>query len=79
MTDNSNKIDDHWDAGHMGCGELVMILSSRLKKMEPQQVLSLIAHDAGAIEDIPAWCNLTGHRLLSANHPQYLIQRRSNK
>lgn len=73
------NVDELWDAGEIGCGELVMKLGARLKKMEPLKVLKLIARDEGAIEDIPAWCQLTGHRLLMANHPEYFIERRRNK
>ena len=55
--------DALWDAGEMGCGELVMHLSRRLKTM-PGQVLRLIARDAGAPADLPAYCRMTGHALV---------------
>lgn len=51
-----------WDAGQLGCGELVLDLRGRLMAM-PRQVLRVIALDRGAPEDIPAWCRLTGHIL----------------
>ena len=70
--------DADWDAGAMGCGELVMGLRMRLQSMQPGQVLKLTATDAGIPEDLPAWCRLTGHTLISAKHPEYLIQRREN-
>ena len=69
--------DDTWDAGDMACGELVLKLRLRLRSMQPGQVLLLIAQDPGAPADIPAWCGLTGHSLLSATHPQYWIQRKN--
>jgi NifU-like protein involved in Fe-S cluster formation/TusA-related sulfurtransferase len=52
-----------WDAGDLGCGELVLELRGRLAAM-PGQVLRVIALDPGAPEDIPAWCRLTGHALV---------------
>ncbi|MDE1567036.1 sulfurtransferase TusA family protein [Aquabacter sp. P-9] len=52
-----------WDAGHMGCGELVILLRARLKAM-PGGVLRVIAQDAGAPEDLPAWCRMTRNTLL---------------
>ena len=52
-----------WNAGHMGCGELLMLLRTRLKAM-PGQVLRVIALDLGAPEDMPAWCRLTRNALL---------------
>jgi tRNA 2-thiouridine synthesizing protein A len=70
--------DAEWDAGTLGCGELVMELRTRLQSMRPGQVLKLMAADPGMPEDLPAWCRLTGHKLIHANHPVYWIQRREN-
>ena len=80
-TDDSGAnpaFDDHWDAGDMGCGELVMGLRMRLQSLAPGQVLKLTAADPGVAEDLPAWCRMTGHKLLVANHPNYWIQRKEN-
>ena len=68
--------DALYDAGDMGCGELVMELRGRLLRLTPGQVLQLTALDPGAREDIPAWCNLTGHGLVAADHPHYWIRRK---
>jgi tRNA 2-thiouridine synthesizing protein A len=43
--------------------------------MRPGQVLRLIARDPGAPQDMPAWCRMTGHTLVSQQHPVYLIER----
>jgi len=56
--------DTDWDAGNMGCGELVMGLRMRLQSMKPGQILKLTATDAGVPEDLPAWCRLTGHKMV---------------
>lgn len=65
----------HWNAGDMGCGELVVKLKFRLRdELQPGQVLELTATDPGAPEDIPAWCRLTGNSLLFHDHPTYYIQ-----
>lgn len=55
--------DGVWDAGDLGCGELVIHLRTRLRAM-PGKVLKLIARDPGAPADIPAYCRMTGHQLL---------------
>jgi tRNA 2-thiouridine synthesizing protein A len=68
--------DGEWDAGDMGCGELVMELRMRLKSMRPGHLMKLTALDPGAVEDLPAWCRLTGHHLVSADHPVYFIRRK---
>lgn len=70
--------DAEWNAGNMGCGEFVMELRMRLQSLKPGQILKLTARDAGVPEDLPAWCRLTGHKLLVSNHPEYWIQRREN-
>jgi tRNA 2-thiouridine synthesizing protein A len=65
-----------WDAGDLACGELLLRLRGRMEAMRPGQVLRLVALDPGAPADLPAWCRLTGHALLSAEHPVYLIRRK---
>jgi tRNA 2-thiouridine synthesizing protein A len=60
----------------MGCGDLVLALRLRLQKLEPGAVLKVTARDPAAPEDLPAWCRLTGHRLVWASHPEYLIERK---
>ena len=67
--------DVEWDAGDLGCGELVLELRMRMSEMRPGQVLHLIARDPGAPQDMPAWCRMTGHTLVSQQHPVYLIRR----
>jgi tRNA 2-thiouridine synthesizing protein A len=64
-----------WDAGDLGCGELVLELRTRLLAMRPGQVLHLTARDPGAPQDLPAWCRMTGHTLVSQQHPVYLIRK----
>lgn len=65
-----------WDAGPMGCGDLVLELRLRLKDLAPGAVLRVRATDTGAREDLPAWCRLTGHSLVASDHPSYWIRRR---
>jgi tRNA 2-thiouridine synthesizing protein A len=67
-----------WDAGDMGCGELVLELRTRLGRLRPGELFELIARDPGAPADLPAWCRMTGHTLLSQEHPVYLIRRKES-
>ena len=67
-----------WDAGHLGCGELILELRFRLDTMKPGQIMKLTAHDPGAPADIPAWCRMTGHALVGGQPPVYLIQRKED-
>jgi tRNA 2-thiouridine synthesizing protein A len=67
-----------WDAGELACGELVLELRFRLAALRPGQRLRLVALDPGAPADIPAWCRMIGHTLVSTQHPVYLIQRKED-
>jgi tRNA 2-thiouridine synthesizing protein A len=70
--------DETWDAGDLGCGDLVLQLRFRIETLAPGRLLKLVAHDPGARADLPAWCRLTGHTLLSSEHPVYLIGRKES-
>ncbi len=74
-----DDVVERWDAGEMGCGELVIQLRRRLAPLAPGERFELVACDPGAPEDLPAWCRLTGHELVASKHPVYLIQRRSKE
>jgi tRNA 2-thiouridine synthesizing protein A len=69
--------DETWNAGEMGCGELVLELRMRLQAI-PGRVLKLIATDAGAREDIPSYCRMSGHELVHAAPPAYWIRARTS-
>jgi tRNA 2-thiouridine synthesizing protein A len=73
----SDAIAARWDAGGMGCGDLVLELRLRLRDLAPGELFELTATDAGAPIDLPAWCGLTGHQLLAAQHPIYRIRRKA--
>jgi len=77
VTEAFAQVDEEWDAGDLGCGELVLELKGRLDRMRPRQVIKVIALDPGAPADMPAWCRLTGHTLRHEEHPVYLIERRA--
>ena len=72
----AESADVEWDAGDLGCGELVLELRMRLTAMRPGQVLRLISRDPGAPQDMPAWCRMTGHTLVSQQHPVYVVKRK---
>lgn len=64
-----------WDAGESGCGRLIVELDRRLAGMAAGERIEVIARDAGAPVDLPAWCRMTGHPLVSAEPPVYVIER----
>jgi tRNA 2-thiouridine synthesizing protein A len=58
--------DQEWDAGDMGCGDLVLRLRQKLRAM-PGKTLKVIATDRGAPEDLPSFCRMTGDTLLQVD------------
>ena len=79
MAADPAEFDEDWDAGDLGCGDLLLRLRFRIKAMQPGQILRLRALDPGAPQDLPAWCRLTGETLVH-HDPQsrrYYIRRAS--
>jgi tRNA 2-thiouridine synthesizing protein A len=68
----------HFDAGDMGCGDLVLELRARLAPLAAGDVLLVRATDPGAPGDLPAWCRVTHHTLVHHDHPHYWIRRRDD-
>jgi len=68
--------DESYDAGDLGCGELVLELRARLAELAPREVLLVTARDPAAPVDLPAWCGLTGHTLVTARPPEYWIRKK---
>jgi tRNA 2-thiouridine synthesizing protein A len=73
----ASELKRQWDAGEIGCGALIFELRRRVNEMDPGEQLEIIARDPGARKDLPAWCRMTGHTLLEADHPVYVIERKS--
>ena len=67
---------ERWDAGDTGCAQLVFQLKLRLDRMQPGERIEVVARNLGAPSDLPAWCRMTGHDLVSAEPPVYVIERR---
>lgn len=54
------------DGGETGCGELLIDLALAMRRLAPGQMLDLITLDPGSPADLPAWCRMTGHRLVAS-------------
>ena len=70
------NFDAEWDAGEMGCGEVLIQLRFKMAELESGQVFKLTTRDSGAPEEMPAWCRMTGHHLQRQNHPVYWIEKK---
>jgi tRNA 2-thiouridine synthesizing protein A len=64
------------DGGDRSCGELILALKRAIDGLRGGDVLKLVCRDPGAREDLPAWCRITGHRLLWGDGSTFYIQRK---
>jgi TusA-related sulfurtransferase len=52
------------DATGLLCPMPVIKASREMKRLEPGQVLKIMATDRGSLADVPAWAEDTGNKLL---------------
>ena len=61
------------DARRLLCPMPVIRTQDRIKELEPGDILEVACTDPGAINDIPAWCRINGHEILSIDEQEYEI------
>jgi tRNA 2-thiouridine synthesizing protein A len=76
--DRNLEIARHWDAGEAGCGVLIVGLKREIQRIRAGELLRVTAPGAGAAADVAAWCRLTGHTLVRADHPTYVLEKKSD-
>jgi tRNA 2-thiouridine synthesizing protein A len=73
---NENKIVV--DARRLLCPMPVIRVQNRVKELEPGTLVEAICTDPGALNDIPAWARINGHKILetrsSANEHIILLE-----
>ena len=62
--------------GELGCGDLVYELREQFEMVDRGALVRIVTNDPGARHDVPSWCSLTGHTLVDADAPYYLIAAR---
>jgi tRNA 2-thiouridine synthesizing protein A len=72
------RFDDVFDSFDRGCGDFILELRAQIGELAPGGVLMVASRDAGAPVEVPSWCRMTGHLLLAAAPPFFLIQRRKD-
>lgn len=48
------------------CPIPVIRTQNQAKKLAPGDILEVVCTDPGALNDIPAWCRINGHRLVES-------------
>ncbi len=54
------------DARRLLCPLPVIRTQNAMKNLAPGDVLEVTATDPGVLQDIPAWCRINGHKVLSS-------------
>ncbi len=57
--------DKELDARGLNCPLPILRCKKGLAELEPDQVLKIVATDAGAVKDFHAFCKQTGHEMLA--------------
>ncbi|GAB4352373.1 MAG: hypothetical protein Kow006_16890 [Gammaproteobacteria bacterium] len=56
------------DARRQLCPMPVIKTQNAVAGLKPGDTLEIIATDPGALNDIPAWCRVHGHRVVDSRH-----------
>lgn len=64
--DTTTQVDRYIDAKGQVCPTPILMLAKAMRDLQAGQVVEIIATDAGAKADIPAWCEKTGAILLDS-------------
>lgn len=62
------------DARHLLCPLPVIRVQSAVARLAPGDILQVRATDPGVLHDIPAWCRVHGHEVLSSRESQGELQ-----
>lgn len=64
------KADVTTDVVYMMCPMHLLKLEEMIKEIEPGQVLEILTDYDGALEDIPGWCERTGHEFIGMDEEE---------
>jgi TusA-related sulfurtransferase len=69
--------DLFFDAGDKGCAEgPIQEIAALMSRLQPGQALEVRATDPTVAIDLPAWCRLAGHEMVSRQGDRYLLRRK---
>jgi tRNA 2-thiouridine synthesizing protein A/cysteine desulfurase len=68
------------DCRGLVCPAPIIELARHLADVEPGELLGVVASDAAARVDVPAWCRMTGHEFVGEESaedgvPRYVVRR----
>ena len=53
------------DARRLLCPMPVIKTQNKVKELQAGDILEIICSDPGALQDIPSWCRINGHKILA--------------
>jgi len=59
----------------MACPRPIIELARRFDRIEPGEVIELLADDPAAGPDLSAWCRMRGQELILSEPPRFLVRR----
>lgn len=61
------RLSEPLDARHLICPMPVIRTQEHIQGLAPGDELDVLATDPGALHDIPAWCRVHGHEVLTTS------------
>jgi tRNA 2-thiouridine synthesizing protein A len=61
------------DARNLLCPMPVIKTQNKMKDLSPGDELEVICTDPGTLHDVPAWCRVHGHEIVSTHESDDLI------
>ena len=59
-------MNEQLDARRLLCPMPVIRVQNKVAELTPGDTLEVVCTDPGVLNDIPAWCRINGHRVLSS-------------
>jgi len=56
------------DCRGLKCPMPLVNLQKRMKDLEPGDLIDFVADDSSCVQDVPAWCGVTGNQLVSLDN-----------
>ena len=61
---------DSFDGGDLDCGNgLLLLIRKHIDPLTPGQLLEILSTETSVVEDLPAWCRLTGNESGLSHQP----------
>lgn len=83
LAEKKINADAHLFVPGLACANLTPAIKKEMQTLQPGQILEVISDDNASREGIPAWCRLTGNKLISEideseDKSIFYIQKKSN-